>query len=75
MKVLAGSYDFYDSEDERKAINASLVPVFRDKLFQGGQFAEKFQLLAHRREGPALRDVLPRPALEQAFHDAASRAT
>jgi hypothetical protein len=51
VKVLAGSYDFYNTEEERKAINAAVVPAFREKLFQGGQFADKFEVLANAAKG------------------------
>jgi len=43
VKVLAGSYDYYDSEEERREINAAVVPAFREKLFEGGHFADKFE--------------------------------
>ena len=51
VKVLAGSYDTYDSEEERRAINRAVVPAFKEKLFQGGKFLEKFQVLAQAAKG------------------------
>ena len=51
VKTLAGSYDFFSSEDKRRAINAALVPVFREKLFEDGQFADKFRVLAQAAQG------------------------
>ena len=67
VKVLAGSYDFYDSEEERRAINAAVVPAFREKLFQGGQFAEKFQLLAQAAKGRHFAMYFRDPRLQEAF--------
>jgi hypothetical protein len=52
VQVLAGSYDTYDTPDQRQAINASLVPAFREKLFQGGgQLTQKFQVLLDAAKG------------------------
>ena len=67
VKVLAGSYDFYDSEEERRAINAAVVPAFREKLFQGGQFAEKFQVLARAAKGRHFAMYFRDPRLQEAF--------
>ena len=67
VKVLAGSYDFYDSEEERRAINAAVVPAFREKLFQGGQFAEKFQVLAQAAKGRHFAMYFRDPRLQEAF--------
>ena len=67
VKVLAGSYDFYDSEDERRAINAAVVPAFREKLFQGGQFADKFEVLAHAAKGRHFAVYFRDPRLQEAF--------
>ena len=67
VKVLAGSYDFYDSEEERRAINAAVVPAFREKLFQGGQFAEKFQLLAQAAKGRHFAMYFRDSRLQEAF--------
>jgi hypothetical protein len=68
VKVLAGSYDFYDSEEERRAINAAVVPAFREKLFQGGQFAEKFQVLAQAAKGRHFAMYFRDDRLQEAFH-------
>ena len=52
VKVLAGSYDTYNMPAERRAINAALVPAFREKLFQGGgQLTQKFQVLLDAAKG------------------------
>lgn len=51
VQVLAGSYDTYDSEEERRAMNRAVVPAFREKLFEGGRFFEKFQVLARAAKG------------------------
>ena len=67
VKVLAGSYDFYDSEEERRAINAAVVPAFREKLFQGGQFAEKFKVLAQAAKGRHFAMYFRDPLLQEAF--------
>ena len=44
-KTLVGSYDIYNDIFKRRALNRSLIPIFREKLFAGGQFVEKFQAL------------------------------
>jgi hypothetical protein len=67
VKVLAGSYDTYDSPDQRQAINAAVVPAFREKLFQGGQFAEKFQVLAKAAEGRHFALYFRDHRLQEAF--------
>jgi hypothetical protein len=67
VKVLAGSYDYYNTEDERRAINEALVPVFREKLFQGGHFAEKFDVLAQAAKGRHFAMYFRDPRLEKAF--------
>jgi hypothetical protein len=51
VKVLAGSYDSYPSEEERREANRAVVPAFKEKLFQGGKFFEKFQVLARAAKG------------------------
>ena len=67
VEVLAGSYDKYDSPDARKAINAAVVPAFREKLFAGGQFAEKFQILADAANGRHFAMYFRDDRLEKAF--------
>ena len=67
MKVLAGSYDYYDMPDERQAINAAVVPAFREKLFQGGQLAQKFQILAQAAKGRHFAMYFRDDRLQQAF--------
>ncbi len=67
MKVLAGSYDTYDTVEQRKAINEAVVPAFREKLFQGGQFAEKFQVLATAAKGRHFAMYFRDPRLQDAF--------
>jgi hypothetical protein len=67
VKVLAGSYDTYDSPDQRQAINAAVVPAFREKLFQGGQFAEKFQVLADAAKGRHFAMYFRDERVQQAF--------
>ena len=67
VKVLAGSYDTYDTVEQRKAINEAVVPAFREKLFQGGQFAEKFQVLATAAKGRHFAMYFRDPRLQDAF--------
>ena len=45
VQTLIGSYDTYNDIFKRRALNENLIPIFRDKLFEGGQFVEKFQNL------------------------------
>ncbi|MEO5854205.1 MAG: DUF4012 domain-containing protein [Nocardioides sp.] len=44
-QTLIGSYDRFNDIAKRRALNRSLIPIFRDRLFAGGQFVEKFQSL------------------------------
>jgi hypothetical protein len=67
VKVLAGSYDYYDTEEERKAINAAVVPAFREKLFEGGHFADKFETLANAAKGRHFALYFRDPRLQDAF--------
>ena len=67
VKVLAGSYDTYDTDDQRQAINEAVVPAFREKLFQGGKFAEKFQVLAKAAKGRHFALYFRDSALQEAF--------
>ncbi|MEO6512513.1 MAG: DUF4012 domain-containing protein, partial [Nocardioides sp.] len=69
VKVLAGSYDFYNTEEERRAINEALVPVFREKLFEGGHFAEKFGVLAQAAKGRHFAMYFRDQRLEKAFEE------
>jgi hypothetical protein len=69
VQVLAGSYDTYDMPDERQAINAAVVPAFREKLLQGGQLAQKFQLLADAATGRHFAMYFRDSRLQQAFVD------
>jgi len=50
-QTLVGSYDTYNDIFERRALNDTLIPIFRDKLFAGGKFVEKFQTLGEAAEG------------------------
>ena len=75
VKVLAGSYDTYDSEEAAPAINAAVVPAFREKLFQGGQFAEKFQVLATAAKGRHFAMYFRDHRLQEAFVKRGLRAT
>jgi hypothetical protein len=44
-ETLVGSYDIYTDIFERRALNAMLIPIFREKLFEGGRFTDKFEVL------------------------------
>lgn len=50
-QTLVGSYDTYNDLGKRRALNDALIPVFRQKLFEGGQFVEKFQNLGRSADG------------------------
>jgi len=45
VKTLAGSYDKYSDDEERRELNAAIIPLLRTKLFEGGKFAQKAQAL------------------------------
>lgn len=45
VETLAGSYDEYPEFEQRRELNASIIPVLRAKLFDGGKFAQKAQAL------------------------------
>ena len=51
VQVLAGSYDTYNDPVKRQALNASVVPLFRQKIFEDGQLAQKFQMLVDVAQG------------------------
>jgi hypothetical protein len=44
-QTLVGSYDTNNDIFERRALNAMLLPIFREKLFEGGRFTDKFEVL------------------------------
>ena len=44
-ETLVGSYDRFNDLEKRRALNRALIPIFRERLFSGGQFVEKFQTL------------------------------
>ena len=44
-QTLVGSYDRFNDLEKRRALNRALIPIFRERLFSGGQFVEKFQTL------------------------------
>jgi hypothetical protein len=69
VEVLAGSYDRFDSPDQRQAINAALVPVFRDKLFQDGQLTQKFQVLVDAAQGRHFAMYFRDDRLQTAFEN------
>ena len=67
VEVLAGSYDKYNMPDERQAINAAVVPAFREKLLKGGQLAQKFQVLADAAKGRHFAMYFRDNRLQRAF--------
>ncbi len=69
VKVLAGSYDTYASEEQRRDINRAVVPAFREKLFQGGKFFEKFQVLARAAKGRHFAMYFRDSRLQTAFQN------
>ncbi|MGI8901124.1 MAG: DUF4012 domain-containing protein [Nocardioides sp.] len=50
-QTLVGSYDTYNDIFKRRALNDTLIPIFREKLFAGGKFVEKFQTLGDAAAG------------------------
>ena len=69
VEVLAGSYDKYATPDQRQAINAALVPVFREKLFQDGQLTQKFQVLLDAAQGRHFAMYFRDDRLQTAFEN------
>jgi hypothetical protein len=69
VQTLAGSYDKYNDPEQRRAINAAVVPAFREKLFQGGQFLKKFQVLSDAAKGRHFAMYFRDARLEKAFHE------
>ncbi len=69
VQTLAGSYDTYNDPVQRRAINAAVVPAFREKLFQGGQFVKKFQILSDAARGRHFAMYFRDARLENAFQD------
>ncbi len=67
VQTLAGSYDKYNDPVQRRAINAAVVPAFREKLFQGGQFVKKFQVLSDAAKGRHFALYFRDPRLQDAF--------
>ncbi len=51
VKVLGGSYEAFNSTEQRHQLNAELVPAFRRQFFQGGRMQEKVKSLAKSAEG------------------------
>lgn len=51
VTTLAGSYDVYDDVDERRALNTAIIPLLREKLFEGGRFVQKGQSLLEAADG------------------------
>ena len=41
VRTLAGSYDRFENDDRRHALNEALIPIFKEKLLQGGRFLQK----------------------------------
>lgn len=70
VQVLAGSYDTYDNYQERKALNASLIPTFRAQLFSGGRYFQKLRTLADAAAGRHFAMYFRDPAIQAGFADA-----
>ena len=51
VKTLAGSYGDFDSIEQRRRLNAELVPAFRQQFFAGGLMQEKVKSLANSADG------------------------
>lgn len=51
VKLLAGSYDIYDDFEKRRELNEAIIPLVRQKLFDGGKFVQKGQALLAAADG------------------------
>lgn len=69
VQVLAGSYDKFNDPAQRRAINAAVVPAFRQKLFEGGRMAQKIEILADAAKGRHFALYFRDPRVQQAFED------
>ena len=69
VETLAGSYDKFDNAEKRNKINASIIPVLRNKLLEGGKFAQKAQSLVASAEGRHFVTYFRDPAVEKVISD------
>ena len=67
VQTVVGSYDKYRDLDTRKALNRALVPVFSDRLFNGGQLAEKVAILRDASHGRHFAMYFRDDAVQSAF--------
>jgi hypothetical protein len=51
VHTLAGSYGDFDSTEQRRRLNAELVPAFRQQFFEGGQMSDKIKSLVASAKG------------------------
>jgi hypothetical protein len=67
VKTLAGSYGDFDSIEQRHALNAQLVPAFRQQFFEGGKMSEKVKSLVQSAQGRHFVVYFRKPAVEHRF--------
>jgi hypothetical protein len=51
VHTLAGSYGDFDSTEQRRRLNAELVPALRQQFFEGGQMSDKIKSLVASAKG------------------------
>jgi hypothetical protein len=66
VQTLAGSYRT-TTKQQRRAVNAALVPAFRTKFFQGGDTQKKLSSLLNSANGRHFATYFRDPAVEQKF--------
>lgn len=69
VTTLAGSYDIYDDEDERRDLNLAIIPLLRAKLFEGGRFVQKGQSLLAAADGRHFVTYFRDPQAQAAIAD------
>jgi hypothetical protein len=67
VKTLVGSYGNFDSIEQRRALNAQLVPAFRTQFFEGGQMADKVKSLVESAKGRHFAVYFRKRAVEHRF--------
>jgi hypothetical protein len=68
-KTMVGSYDTYADIVQRRTLNRQLIPIFREKLFAGGQFVEKFQVLADQAKARHFAAYFRDPDVQEIVRD------
>lgn len=69
VPTLVGSYDIYNDNTKRKQLNGTLLPIFREKMFAGGKFAEKIQVLGQAADARHFAMYLRDPKTQDLVRD------